>query len=534
MAAADYDRDGRVDIYFCTYIYYQSEDQYTYPVPYHDAQNGPPNFLFRNELTPKGGGFFRDVTESVGLDQNNNRFSFAPSWCDFDGDGWPDLYVANDFGRNNLYRNDGGRFRDVASSAGVEDIGAGMSACWSDLDGDGRWDLYVGNMWSAAGQRVVSDKSFAPATDSNLIAAYRRHTKGNSLFRNRGDGKFDDLASAGAEMGRWAWSSDALDFDNDGHPEIYVACGMLTGALQPDVMSFFWRQVVAHSPTARSVAPAYENGWNAVNQLIREGYSWNGAEPNVLYARRGDRYFDLSGLSGADFADDTRAFAALDLDGDGTLDLVLKSRMGPQVRVLLNDWGVTRRSIVLELRGTRSNRDAIGAEVHVRHGGGLSAQFVRAGSGYLSQHTKNLHFGLGDSDNVESVRVVWPSGAVQEFANLEAGFRYRIDEGKDEFSRVPFLERKPIRHDSSPPPENTPAFEAAWLLEPLPLPEQLEGPGFVCLVADQLPAVRAKVPFRVVDLRSRIRGCGRVLRAVSTLSLRLPRRHVVASVVPHR
>ena len=100
MAAADYDRDGKVDLYLCCYVYFQSEDQYRYPKPYYDAQNGPPNFLFRNR-----GEWFEDVTAEVGLSQNNNRYSFAPAWCDFDGDGWPDLYVANDFGRNNFYRN---------------------------------------------------------------------------------------------------------------------------------------------------------------------------------------------------------------------------------------------------------------------------------------------------------------------------------------------------------------------------------------------------------------------------------------------
>src|SRR5205807_5258048 len=103
MAAADYDGDGRVDLYLCTYIYFQSEDQYKYPVPYYDSQNGPPNFLFHNELTAEGGGFFQDVTARTGMSHNNNRYSFAPAWCDFDGDGWPDLYVANDFGRNSLY-----------------------------------------------------------------------------------------------------------------------------------------------------------------------------------------------------------------------------------------------------------------------------------------------------------------------------------------------------------------------------------------------------------------------------------------------
>ena len=118
MAAADYDRDGRVDLYLCTYCFFRDGSRYRFPVPYYDAQNGPPNFLFHNQLTADGTGMFLDVTESVGLNHNNNRFSFAPAWCDYDGDGWPDLFVANDFGRKNLYRNDGGKFRDVAAEAG--------------------------------------------------------------------------------------------------------------------------------------------------------------------------------------------------------------------------------------------------------------------------------------------------------------------------------------------------------------------------------------------------------------------------------
>ena len=213
-----------------------------------------------------------------------------------------------------------------------------MSAAWFDYDGDGRPDLYVSNMWSDAGQRVTSDAAFRPASDGRLREAYRRHTKGNSLYRNRGDGTFAETSpQEQVEMGRWAWCADAHDFDNDGAPEIYVTCGMLTGPKETDLMSFFWRQVVAKSPATVERSEAYEKGWNAINQLIREDYSWNGREPNVFYVRRNGRYFDASGISGLDCALDSRAFAVTDLDGDGNLDLLLKSRLAPQVQAFQND-----------------------------------------------------------------------------------------------------------------------------------------------------------------------------------------------------
>src|SRR5262249_55027102 len=155
---------------------------------------------------------FEDVTRASGIDENNNRYSFAPAWCDYDGDGWPDLYVANDFGRNNLYRNQNGRFHDAARTAGLEDLGPGMSASWFDYDGDGRADLYVSNMWTAPGARVAPDRNFAPVARDGLAQPYHRHTKGNSLFRNRGDGGFEETgASERVAMGRWAWSSGGFD-----------------------------------------------------------------------------------------------------------------------------------------------------------------------------------------------------------------------------------------------------------------------------------------------------------------------------------
>ncbi len=249
-AAADYDRDGWLEVYFCLYAYYQGTGQYRYPSPYHDAQNGPPNFMMRNQRD----GTFQDVTAASGLNQNNTRYSFCCGWNDYNRDGWPDLYVVNDFGRKNLYRNNGdGTFTDVAAEAAAEDTGAGMSVSWLDYDDDGAPDLYVGNMWTAAGQRVAAQEIFKSKSSEGVRFLYQKHAMGNSLLHNR-EATFDDATSAaGVGMGRWAWSSDALDFDHDGFPDLYIANGMVSGPSRPDASrqdlnSFFWRQVVARSP----------------------------------------------------------------------------------------------------------------------------------------------------------------------------------------------------------------------------------------------------------------------------------------------
>lgn len=505
MGAADYDRDGRVDLYLCTYVYFQSEDRYRYPVPYHDAQNGPPNFLLRNRLEADGTGFFEDVTAATGIQQNNNRYSFAAAWCDYDNSGWPSLYVANDFGRNNLYRNREGRFADAAAEAGVEDMGPGMAASWQDFNHDGKPELYVSNMWTPAGQRVVADPHFPHLKTPELREAYGRHTKGNSLYQavpaSGGDSvRFEEMPdTAGAAMGRWAWASDGIDIDNDGTPELVIAAGMLTNSGTADMMSFFWRHVVGKSPEREEPAPDYENGWNSINQYIREEASWNGREPNVIYAWRGGRFYDVSGISGLDFADDTRTCAVTDFDGDGCLDLFLKSRLGPQVRALRSSAGTSRKSLMVALRGTRSNRDAIGARVDVEAGSLRVTRFLTANGSYLSQHTKKLHFGLNQESAVQKLTVRWPSGQVQTFTDLAAGALYTITEGKEQIEKTPFQTRRLIPV-SAVNGDNSVQLAPTWLLEPVPLPERRKGPGFLLLTdgADRAPD---GVPVEVLNLK---------------------------------
>ena len=227
LAAADYDRDGLLDLYVCGY----SQDDGGASIGaanerfvYHDARNGAPNSLFRNI----GDLAFQDVTASSGLNQNNLRWSFAAAWEDYDEDGDQDLYVANDYGRNNLYRNDNGKFVDVADSTGVEDVGGGMSAAWGDYDRDGRMDIYVANMFSAAGSRITTQGQFKTGTDADIRDRFRRFARGNTLFRNTGEGFEDVSVQTGVTVGRWAWGSNFVDLNNDAWPDFVVANGYLS------------------------------------------------------------------------------------------------------------------------------------------------------------------------------------------------------------------------------------------------------------------------------------------------------------------
>jgi tetratricopeptide (TPR) repeat protein len=476
-AIADYDNDGRLDIYFCLYSYYLGLDQYLYPAPYFDARNGPPNFLLHNE----GNATFRDRTEAAGLNVDNDRYSFACAWGDYNGDGHPDLYVANDFGRSNLYRNNGnGTFTSVSTEGGVEDPGAGMSASWLDYDNDGKPDVYVSNMWSPAGIRVSEQDEFHQGEPGNIRALYRRHARGNSLYRNLGNGKFQNVSElAGVEMGRWAWSSDAWDFDHDGYSDLYIANGYISGPqtsrlADGDISSFFWRQVVGKSPQNSLPSAKYEQGWNAINELIRSDATWNGYERNVFYANNRDGTFsEVSGVTGLDFPDDSRAFALADMDHDGRLEIILKNRNAPQLRILRNAMKDIGNAVTFRLHGTKSNRDAIGASVTVEIGPHRQTKFVQGGSGFLSQHAKVLFFGVGSAEGAVRATVQWPSGLTQTFTAVPVNRRIEIEEGLQDFSATPFAAASPayaqvgqaVKVEALPPSSET------WLIEPLHAPD---------------------------------------------------------------
>ena len=231
-------------------------------------------------------------------------------------------------------------------------------------------------------------------------------------------------------MGRWSWSSDAWDFDHDGFPDLYIANGMVSGPSREDLNSFFWRQVVAHSPREAKPEHDYEQGWNAINELIRSDGTWSGFERNVFYANNRDGTFsDVSGVVGLDFLEDGRSFALADFDHDGRLEIFLKNRNAPQLRIVKNVMKELEPSIAFRLRGAKSNRDAIGAAVTVETESGRQMHMLQAGSGFLSQHTKEIFFGLGKVKGPVRASIRWPSGLVEKFGNLAVDKIHTLREG---------------------------------------------------------------------------------------------------------
>ena len=233
MASSDYDRDGDLDLFICQYYAPRRSDadalrgSFPHPYPIYDATNGGPNVLLRNE----GDWNFVDVTNEAGLATGNFRYSYTCVWEDLDNDGDQDLFVVNDFGPNNFFENDGkGRFTDRSGAPGVKDGGFGMGVTAADFNLDGRYDLHISNMYSGAGNRIARQDWFHADKDEKVRKTLLSLARGNTLLRNLDGSAFaDESASSGIAMGRWSWSSLAVDLNNDAREDLLVANGFVTG-----------------------------------------------------------------------------------------------------------------------------------------------------------------------------------------------------------------------------------------------------------------------------------------------------------------
>jgi hypothetical protein len=383
-AFVDYDRDGKLDLMVANYVDF---DLSTAPapgerpsciwkgVPVMCGPRGLPgakNILYHN----RGDGTFEDVTVKAHIDRTEGHYAFSVSTFDFDDDGWPDIYVACDSTPSILYHNNrDGTFTDVAVTAGAafnEDgrEQAGMGTTIGDYNGDGRLDIFKTNF---------SDDT-------------------STLYRNNGDGTFDDVTSA-AGLGLYTkylgWGTMFLDFDNDSWPDLLL----VNGHVYPEV-------------DKQNLGSSYQ-------------------EPRILYRNLGNGTFsDISATAGPGITviASSRGMAVGDLWNDGKLSAVI-SNMNAAPGLLVNQVRSPNHWIGIRTVGTKSNHDGIGARVTVKAGSRLLVDEVRSGSSYDSNSDMRVHFGLGATTRIDWVQIRWPSGLVERFDNLHADSIQTVTEG---------------------------------------------------------------------------------------------------------
>ena len=433
----DYDNDGRLDLYVGRYL----DPRTKIPTTFY-ARNGEPNQLYHNN----GDGTFTNVTDRAGV--GDTGLCLATVSADYDEDGYPDLFVVSDFGRSTLYHNEkDGTFTDVTVEAGALAYGAGMNATMGDYDNDGRIDLYTTDIRSEHGWFAESPTVWRYMANSwrqgvwasdmplyfqmfrqsgfGFVGVFKEMAAGNHLLKNRGDGTFEDVSSrAGANPFGWFWGATLADYDNDGWQDIYAANGWVYNDRDTEIELDFLNNVVSKQDiykTGTFFDPAYFGQ-----------QSWHGWERNRYLRNNGDGTFmELGRAKGADLLLNSRGVAVADYWNRGVLDIAVSASTGRHA--LLRNAGTPRHWLAVELVGTTSNRDGVGARVWVTKGGQRQLREVVLGDGYGSQNTLRQYFGLNDATVVDELVVRWPrSGVTQTFRGVAADRIVEVTEGRDE------------------------------------------------------------------------------------------------------
>jgi tetratricopeptide (TPR) repeat protein len=389
-AWGDYDRDGRLDLYVTGYVKFTSSvhaDSASMADVENPASINPASFppdrslLFHNN----GDGTFTELAAAAGVSNPRGR-GLAAAWVDLDEDGWPDLYVGNDQSNNVLYRNlGGGKFKDISEAAHVADYRSSMGIAVGDWKGDGRQDMYLTH-WLAQGNALYDN---VPPPPSGKAA---KGVPSPLMFMDESD----RYGLGQISLDFVGWGTSFIDYDNDGKLDLFVVNG-----------STLQRR---DDPT--HLVPMH-------SQLF-----WNRG-PN-------EGFFDVSSVSGSYFSRLLvgRGAAFADYDNDGDVDAFVVNNGGPGI-LLRNDGGNRNHWLQVELRGTKSNRQGIGAKLRLVAGGASQVRQVGAQGSYLSQSSLIETFGLGAKSQADTLEVVWPSGIRQLRAGLEANKRILITEGRE-------------------------------------------------------------------------------------------------------
>src|SRR5438045_3909724 len=376
----DYDRDGLLDLYVTAYFRDIDLWHLTTTRIMHNsfeyATNGGKNLLFRN----LGNGKFEDVTDKMGV--GSTRWTLAAASADFNGDGWPDIYLANDYGPEELYLNDHGK-RFTLTTAGLQsESKSGMSDTLGDAFNRGKLDAFITN---------ISERGYL-FQNNNLRLNQMTDAGG---FRNVAEGA---IADAG-----WAWGAQFGDLNNDGANELFVANGFISA----DPRKRYWH---AMSKLDGANGRFFEDAatWPAFGNASLSGY-----EPSRVYLNRGVAgWIDVAKQVGVTDLYDGRAVALADLSTHGAQDVIVANQNQPAL--LYRDYpDSSNHWIAFKLVATHSNRSVIGAEVVIESGDLTQRRVVDGGSGFASQNDRRLHFGLGQREWVDRVVLHWPSSSQQ-------------------------------------------------------------------------------------------------------------------------
>lgn len=414
----DYDNDGDLDLYVTNSAAWTSDEfdhkqgYYVGPIFLAEFVRGEDtsrefNILYRND----GEGRFSDVTAESGL--KGHGWSGDIAVFDYDGNDDLDLFVANMFGYGHLYENDGhGCFHDVTQQT-LRRTSFGAIGCKAfDYDNDGRLDLFVADMHSdmfevpAEASLVLEQKKLSDVRGrwkeillGEFGADYKsRFLFGNTLYHNGGSGVFAERSDAAGVETFWPWGIAVGDFDNDGYEDAFVPSGM-------GYPFFYWHSYLL-----------LNNG---------DGTFSNSAAQQGIEPPAGGEYL-AEPIGGKRAARSSRCAATGDFDGDGRLDLIVNN-FNDRPYYFKNAFP-PRHYIAFRLRGTKSNRDAIGATVTLHIDGQRLTRQVDAAGGYLSQSSKTLHFGLGDTTRIDTIEVRWPGGKPQRFGPFDVDRLYELME----------------------------------------------------------------------------------------------------------
>ena len=447
ICAADFDQDGDLDVFLCKFEDARKRDDLiVMPVDFAKANDGGRNVLLRNDE-----GFqFADATEEAGITSNNSYFTRSALWSDYDQDGDQDLYIVNEFATDQIYENQQGWFREVTAAVGVREIARHRTVSCGDFNHDGRSDFFVATDVPFSVQR-----SFGQVDRGSEQRDFRDTVTGDShiWYAQEDTVQWRPFAMrAPLFSNQSAYGSVATDLNNDGLDDIIVTNGALTRFSTDQVDDMLYRRMfnelgrddeldaqsgkASSSPSPGHVAKVIRE----TTDMCRAGYSFSGTQRNQCFLSIGQLGFaNFSAASGIDFLQDGRGVATTDWDQDGDSDVILTSRNGCRLRILCNQLDSGNDFLQLTMVGTDSNADAIGtrALVFLKDKPHPIIKAVSAGSGYLSQSSKRLTFGLGQDAKIEKLTIVWPDGSNQDFTDVRPNRRYRIVEGQDNAAELP-------------------------------------------------------------------------------------------------